>query len=53
MGAHSATVQVVLADGAEVKKRKPGRKEILHSIAGMNVPPEWYFSLSPALGTFY
>lgn len=38
--------------GTKVEE-KPRRKEILHSIPGVYVPTEWYFSLSPALGTFY
>lgn len=35
------------------EEKKQGKKEILHSIPGIYVPPEWYFSLSSALGTFY
>jgi len=34
-------------------EQNPGKKDILHSILGIYVPPEWYFSLTPALGTFY
>jgi hypothetical protein len=34
-------------------EQKSEGKEILHSYPGVCVPPEWYFSSSPALGAFY